>query len=114
MPTVCHTLGQGIEVDDVTISGPLNLDSRRQRMRLRNKEIGALLGADPREVQRKEEGWSCLGWSCLGWWMAVRLPGCVGTGGTRWRQERAPGRGSSAPIEPERSTLGMRSHRGHT
>ena len=104
---MCHALGQGVEVDDVP--GPLNLDSRRQRRRLRNKEMGALLGADPREVQRKEEGWSCLGW-----WMAARLPGCVGTGGMRWRQERAPGRGSSAPTEPEHLTLGMRSRRGHT
>lgn len=53
---MCQALGQGIETDDVTISGPLNLDSRRQRTILRNKETGALLGVDAREVQRREEG----------------------------------------------------------
>lgn len=96
-------------MNDVTISGPLNSDSRRQRMRLRNKRWVPCWGRSKREVQRKEEGGHCLGW-----WMAARLPGCVGTGGARWSER---GLYPGAAVHPQSlgiDSLGMRGCRGHT
>lgn len=96
---MCQALGQGIEIDDVTVSGPLNLDSRRQRTRLRNKETGALLGADPREVQRREAGGPAWG----GGWQR----GCLVVWGLEeWGAgERGLLGGEAVSTEPERLTF---------
>lgn len=93
---------------------PMNLDSRKQRMRTRNKETSALLGADPRKAQRKEA------WSCLGWQVAATLPVAWGleerSRPLRWAGGKRVlgGVGQRAHRARAHDSLGLGSCRGHT